>query len=371
MKIACTNHHRQLAGGTEAYLDAIIPELARRGHQVALWHEAAVKPAAPVIRAETFSQDWNTLPDWKPDVIFNHGLAFPEREAMLADIAPVVHFAHNYHGTCISGEKTRKFPTPAPCPRCFGWKCVVQYFPRRCGGVSPRNMWSDYHVQAGRLAAMRRARAVVVASRYIEQEYLHHGIANIHHAPLFAARRFTPHPQIGPVWKLLFAGRMTEIKGGAYLAKAIPAVARALEKPVEVTFAGDGPARARWQRLYPDAHFTGWIARDELERLAATHHLFVMPSVWPEPFGLAGLEIGLPVAAFASGGIPEWLTGGVNGHLASAKPPDANGLAEAIIRCLRDEQHYQALCRGALDAGGRFTLDRHMQVLVPVLESVT
>ena len=51
----------------------------------------------------------------------------------------------------------------------------------------------------------------------------------------------------------------------------------------------------------------------------AASDLLVVPSVWPEPFGSVGpaaAQHGIPAAAFAVGGIPQWLHEGVNGHLA-------------------------------------------------------
>jgi glycosyltransferase involved in cell wall biosynthesis len=94
-----------------------------------------------------------------------------------------------------------------------------------------------------------------------------------------------------------------------------------------------------------------------------------MPSLWPEPLGLSGLEalqLGTPVVAFATGGIPEWLEDGVDGYLAPADPPTAEGLASAIVKALNDR-----LLRGRVQERGRSlacgTLDKHLEALLPIL----
>jgi len=102
MRIACTNHHRQLVGGTESYLKRIVPELARLGHTVSLWHEGAVAEGAAAIDAPEVFRVPANLKAWQPDLIFNNGLIQMDWESTLSSIAPVVHYAHNYYGTCIS-----------------------------------------------------------------------------------------------------------------------------------------------------------------------------------------------------------------------------------------------------------------------------
>jgi glycosyltransferase involved in cell wall biosynthesis len=366
MRIAVTNHHRQVVGGTESYLTRVIPELTRRGHEVSFWHENVVAPGAATIEApEVFAVGADALErlkTWGPALIYNHGLTGMQWEASLGSVAPVVHYVHNYYGTCISGEKTRKFPSPRACDRRFGPACLAQYLPRQCGGNNPFTMWRDYQVQSQRLEHLRHFAALAVASRYIENEYRKHGFTKVHRVPLFVN---PPDSQLEPISdRLVFCGRMMSLKGGHLLLDAIPAIERLLGRPVEVIFAGDGPERAAWEARGTKAQFTGWISHDALRDLRAA--LLVMPSLWPEPFGLAGLELGLPVAAFPSGGICDWLHEGVNGHLAASLTAD--GIADAVARCLGDSAHFQQLRLGAVRIAAEYSMAAHMECLLSVFE---
>jgi glycosyltransferase involved in cell wall biosynthesis len=99
--------------------------------------------------------------------------------------------------------------------------------------------------------------------------------------------------------------------------------------------------------------------------------LLVVPSLWPEPFGSIGAEAGhhgLPAAAFAVGGIPQWLADGISGHLAPGDPPTPAGLARAITQCLEDPNHYAALREGAVRTAATFSMERHLPELIRVLD---
>jgi glycosyltransferase involved in cell wall biosynthesis len=76
--------------------------------------------------------------------------------------------------------------------------------------------------------------------------------------------------------------------------------------------------------------------------------LCVVPSVWPEPFGIPAVEAmatGLPVVASRGGGLKEIVEDGVTGLLAEPENPSA--LAEAMLRLLDD----RALARAMGQAG--------------------
>lgn len=418
MRIAVVNWSRRRVGGTETYLANIIPGLARRGHSVSLWHEIdrpanrepiELPPGVPSWCVERLGpkRALEALREWRPDLIYTHSLLTPKLEAETLHIAPAVFFAHAYYGTCISGSKTFKSPDMRPCDRRFGPACLAQYYPRRCGGLNPLTMLRLYRLQSRRLALLRSYRAVLTHSLHMHEEYVRHGLPpeNVHYLSYYAhsssahyeegpSESYGPEPShdasaepeagVGgkPYTRLLFAGRMEALKGGHLLIESLREVREALSSPLLITFAGDGPERARWERQASEVarrvdgirfEFTGWVRREEMEDLYKDCDLLIFPSVWPEPFGLAGPEAGLhgiPVAAFDVGGVPEWLVDGVNGYLAPGDPPTARGLAYAIIKCLRDEDSHRSLRRGAVKTAQQFSLDNHLNALTEVFDKI-
>jgi glycosyltransferase involved in cell wall biosynthesis len=81
-----------------------------------------------------------------------------------------------------------------------------------------------------------------------------------------------------------------------------------------------------------------------------------MSSLWPEPFGAAGLEAmrhGLPVVAFDAGGIREWLLDGINGFLIPWM--DRRAFAEKLDALLLDK----ALARNLGEAGRQLADERY------------
>lgn len=396
MRIAVVNWTRRAAGGAEATMALSLGPMAGAGHDLAFWFEtdrpqdrpALQLPDGPLWCAEALGPERAVaaLRSWKPDVLYAHGLLDPSVERALLAVAPGAFFAHNYYGTCISGNKTLTLPRVRPCPHAFTWKCLLRYYPRRTGGLSPVTMVRAYRHQARRLSTLRSYRIILVLSEHMRSEYLQHGLApdrvvRVPFPPLAQGPRGPATPRsraAGDPWRLLFVGRMDPLKGGAELLRAAVDVARALAGPVEVTMVGDGPSAPRWRELADrlaageprlSVQFPGWAGGERLAQMFSGADLLVMPSLWPEPFGRTGLEaaaFGLPSVGFAVGGIPEWLADGVNGHLAPGDPPTVAGLAQAIRRALRDPAHYQSLRRGASETA-RIDGAQHVRVLLDAL----
>jgi glycosyltransferase involved in cell wall biosynthesis len=403
MRIAIVTHSARLAGGVESYLDTAIPLLETVGHEISLLCEADAPSTARAISRAADAPLWcvaqlgarralESLRQWRPELVYSHGLADEELEAQALTLAPSMVFAHDYRAICVSGSKTFSFPGSTPCVRRLGAGCVANFYPRRCGGLSPLTMLADFRGASRRLAILRSARAVLVASEFVRAEYLRNGLSPdaVHCVglPIVDRGRVEPATSIpadvqkaSPL-RLVFVGRMEALKGGQILLDALPSISAALARPVVATFAGDGRARFEWARRadvivrgHPQLRieFTGWLDAAALNSLFDSSDLLVLASLWPEPFGLVGPEAGirgLPAAAFAIGGIPEWLTDGVNGALARGSQ-SAQSLADAVVRCLRDPVEHVRLRRGAIDQAKRFSPRRHLDSLARVIEEIS
>jgi glycosyltransferase involved in cell wall biosynthesis len=238
-----------------------------------------------------------------------------------------------------------------------------------------------YRTQQRRHQNLSHQAAVITHSEHMRNELVRHGIpASVVSYPVSVPHAAGPDFSRGSI-DILFAGRMENVKGGTLLLDALDRVRRDLDRPLRVQFAGDGPARQQWEELAKGVQarnanvaveFSGWSNELQLSATMQASRLLVVPSVWPEPFGSVGMAAarhGVPAAAFAVGGIPQWLHDGVNGHLA-ATPATAEGLGVAIVKCLRDERHYADLSRGAIEMAARFTMQQHIPEVMRVFERV-
>jgi glycosyltransferase involved in cell wall biosynthesis len=401
MRIAIVNWTNRKVGGAETYLEATIPALIGAGHEVFVWHETSnasggervhgVECASACASALGVEAAVRELEEWRPDVLFVHRLDDPAHERRLLDVAPAVFFAHDYYGTCISGTKTFGFPDVRPCDRRFGPACLARYLPRRCGGVSPLTMVRRYALQHTRLMLLPEYHAIATFSEHMRREYVNHG---------FDAQRVRVLPPIDPLQtvsssapnlghrrrdvpgdavRLAFIGRVDRLKGCDRLIQTLPLVAQTLARRVQLIVAGDGPDLAHCRAVADrvaaaepnvSVRFTGWMSRDGCAALLDETAVLVVPSLWPEPLGFVGIESqqrGVPVAAYAVGGIPEWLEDGVTGALAPGGPPTIAGLAAAIVRCATSERIHAGVRERVVKGSSRFTIAHHLALLLPLL----
>lgn len=391
MRILLVNANRSVVGGTESYLRTLLPALAQKGHCLALLHEYAVPEGSQAIdddcgpvprwcvaeHGSSFCLQQAAL--WGPDLVYFHGVVDVAIEEQLSTTYKAVLYAHNYHGTCATGTKCHSWPSPRPCNRQLGPACLVLNYTRRCGTLHPLRLWNAYRDQSKRQHLLSRYRAVLVASKHMEAEFRQHAVdpSRLYRVPLPLPGG--PPTADLPEWsgwtnKVLLVGRLTRLKGGNLLIPAMVQASQALGRRLTLVVAGTGPEQATWQSLARqwglDCDFAGWADRAQLTDMYRRIDLVAVPSLWPEPFGLIGIEggcWGVPAVGFATGGIPDWLVPGESGESAPGQRPTVEGLAAAIVRALKDPGHYQRLRAGAWQMAQRYTLDRHLQLLEPIL----
>ena len=359
MRVLVSNDGFGDAGGVQTYLDAVVPALAARGHAIAILYlssdvfgqaSAASAGAVAVERISIAERGIDAaMADaraWAPDVSFSHNMRDLDVETRLLDAAPVVKFMHGYFGTCIGGQKMRRWPVLTPCARVLDPGCLALYLPCGCGKRNPVDMIDAYRWATAQRSLFARYAALVVASGHMKNEFIRNGApaGRVHAVPLFAPDGSnTESESRSPEPVIAFCGRMTKLKGGNILIDAAAEAGRILGRTLRLVMIGDGPSRREWERLAQSrgvsVRFTGWLSGDTLENELRGATLLAIPSTWPEPFGLVGLEagrLGVPAVAFDVGGIREWLRPGQNGYLVPADPPAASAFARVLADAVRD-----------------------------------
>jgi glycosyltransferase involved in cell wall biosynthesis len=299
-----------------------------------------------------------------PEVIHLHQVEDPELVSALRRVAPVVTSAHAYIA-CTSG--VYYFRPGEQCTRGHGPGCVPNLALRGCAHTRyPKTLPAKYLNATRARAALERADLAVCYSSAVDRHLAANGISHRTIVPLFPT--LTPRQGSGHEHRrrVVYAGRMVRPKGVGVLMRA------ASEVDAEFVLCGDGrelqPMRELARRLGLErrVRFTGWLGPDALATELAEASVVAVPSLWPEPFGLVGIEAfasGRPAVASATGGIGDWLDDGVSGL--SVPPADAGALARALADLLDDPERQRSMgLAGRETVAQRFSPERHVARLL-------
>ncbi len=330
-----------------------------------------IEPVFATTRAtpDSLDQARRRVAEFAPHVVHVHDVADPAVALQLRRVAPVVVSTHGYPG-CSSGA--HYFTPGEECRRSHGPGCLANMLFRGClHSKDVRQVPRLYRATTLRISGLHRADATVAYSRRVVNHLRANGAHDAHLVPLFV-----PIPENSPppvtARRILFVGRVVPAKGVAVLLRALSRI------DAELEVCGDGwylpKARVLASRLGVSDRvtFSGWRSFADLESAYARASVTVMPSMWPEPFGLAGLEAlvrGRPVVASATGGIPEWLRHGRSGLLVA--PGDHRALARALSSLLDDPERCQAMgAYGRALIEAEFSEVRHVEALARVYSTV-
>ena len=170
------------------------------------------------------------------------------------------------------------------------------------------------------LAEYRKFPALVL-SDFMADNLRKNGFDKVVKLPAFIKTVETEHTFMpNGVLRILFLGQLIRGKGADLMLDALTF----LSVPFECTIAGDGNDRAFLEKRAREAalnvKFTGFVS--DPEPLWDNCDILFFPSRWQEPFGLVGLEAmahSVPVIAFDTGGVREWLVPLENGIIAPEK----------------------------------------------------
>jgi glycosyltransferase involved in cell wall biosynthesis len=121
-----------------------------------------------------------------------------------------------------------------------------------------------------------------------------------------------------------------------------------------------GPAAARIRLVPP---------QPEIWPLLAAVDVAAITTLWPDPLPRVVMEamaVGLPVAGYGGGGVPEMVVAGETGLL--CEPGDLEALASALARLGGDPGLRRRLgAAGAARAAAHFSVERHLERMEAVL----
>ncbi|WP_421848320.1 glycosyltransferase family 4 protein [Novosphingobium sp.] len=308
-----------------------------------LWNRAAARMV----------RKWIAENDTPGTVYHLHGWSQILSPSVFAALAPVrgrlVISAHDFFLACPNGAFTN-FATGVPCPHtALSRACLAEACDRR---GHAHKAWRVARHAVQRFAYRPQSSPPVLA---------------IHAAmrPLLARAGIPPeaiHPLPNPVTpfsemritaernrEVLFVGRIEATKG------ADLALAAARRAGMPIRLVGDGADRARLAAEYPEALFAGRLPPAAIGALAASARVLVMPSRYPEPYGLVAMEAalaGLPVVLPPSALLAADLVAAGAG--VAVDPRDTARFAAVLAGLAKDDARVEAMSRAA------FTATRHL-----------
>ncbi len=393
-----TQFYHPIIGGEERLVQDLSIELAQRGHEVAvatLWHESLAEYEVDQgvqifrIRSTTQRAAWlyretqrRHAPPWpdpeatwalrrilnqvQPEVVHAHNwLMYSYLPLQLARHCGLVLTLHDYSWTCAT---RRLMHQGTPCDGPGFAKCLAcsngHYGPLK---GAPTALGLRLMRAIGRAAVdmfLPVSEAVAAGNGLTGSELPYQVIPNfvpddLGSTPSDIEAYITQLP-VGDF--LLFVGDLSRDKGIHTLLRAYVQ----LEAPPPLVLLGricqDTPSE-----FPPNVIFLNSWPHDAVMEAWRRCSLAVVPSVWPEPFGLVALEAmmsGRPVIASRIGGLSDTMVDGETGLLVT--PGDPTALADALRQLLADRATREQMG----EAGRRRSESYRAAAVVPRLEQV-
>jgi glycosyltransferase involved in cell wall biosynthesis len=390
MRILIVHDYAPLIGGAEVINDLLVHGLRARGHDVRLFTSTAGlggEDEPPDYLCLGTTSRWRTLlqsgnpwaaialrrvlKDFAPDVVHLRIFLTQLSPLILPLLGTIPTLYHEvwYRAMCPTGSKL--LPTGQRCEHRAGAPCLTS-------GCLPLHDWALLMAQRRLLRKWRHVFRVIVANSQSTAEALaRDGFTGITIVPDGLPGASDPALLDG-LPTAVYVGRLVPEKGVDVLLRAFSEVVRR-QPSASLDIVGDGSARCELEALAThlgiaaSVRFHGYQSRSRSEGIARRAWVQVVPSRWPEPFGLVAVEAmmrGVPVIASQTGGLAEIVLHEVTG--VRIPPGDVDALADAMGRILR----YRNLAFRLGNAGRRLAesqygvsrfLDRMLAVYASVI----
>lgn len=381
-KILHLNEYGSLVGGAESYIENISGCLRREGFKNFLFydHKGTESSFTQLDGTAQFvygkeddtagRQDTKKLrqiEELRPDLVYLHNYYDNGLLEKLVGTYATIKYFHDFRLTCPSGRTRGK--AYINCTKKLDILCQPVALRYRCMPRNPVGAFLLIREFRRNLEAHNQCATSFVASHFMKDLLALNGLRKdrLHINPYFTTiNNGAEKATTGSYF--LFIGRIVAKKGLSYL---IRAVAKS-EADLKLLVIGDGPERGHLEKLVHDigisgrVDFLGWKDRSEISHELAGARALIIPSIWPEPFGIVGLEAmacKTPVIAFDAGGISEWLHDEVNGLLVRSK--DIQGLSTCMDRLMADANlSLEMGSRGYDMLEERFSQGTHLGILL-------
>ncbi len=385
MQILFLNTISGFFGGVEQYMVLTARGLKQRGHRCF---------CASSEKSGRNQQEF----DASFDEVFDLG-TMSLKDAADASRCEVV-FVHKYHDIqevfCASpsAAAVRMFHDhDIYCPRRHKYYALTRHIcTRRAGAVcwldlaflersSEGIRWASVGKKLKELKKNRRLGTSVVGSSFMKEQLITNGFdpSTVHVInPCCIPPDKSPVP-LPEVPSILYAGQLIRGKGADVLIRAHALLVQETGKPVQLTLAGTGNDMEYLKQLSASlqtqehVHFAGWVDNRDLTEYYDRASITAVPSRWPEPFGMVGVEAMLrarPVVASRAGGISEWLEDGKTGFL--AHPGDARDMAEKLKLLVGNPELARDMGASGLQrAETLFSYERFIQNIESLLEEAS
>lgn len=369
MRLLFVHDVGHLTGGAEVLIQREIGGLQARGHEVRTV-VGRERSRSVDFGDYTFRTPGQSLP--KIAMLYNPEAGKSVRRAVVDFNPDVVHY-HTLSKASPAVLREAKGRVRVATLHDYGvlYPLLTRVLPREqvCGvgdfACCRDHAGSRYYFERIRTAMMRRELnklgAVVVPSEYVAHVARSLGLQNVVVVP--GSTPVAPQSPVAKKREIAYVGRLEPEKGVLELIREFALVSAAVPD-VRLVIAGtgslDGVVREAASALGDRVSVVGHVTPEEAQQIMACAEVSVVPSLWPEPFGLVGPEsmaCGTPVVASGRGGMAEWLDDGHNGLCAD--PTRQGATAGALQRLLTDEEFRSRCVAGAIRTAAAFDIPSH------------